>query len=86
MSDFIEWNSRLLRKRAVDLVDTGQGYGGASTILVYFKSGQTRSYPFNSIAERDRKFKELRDKLTGKWVEDTPTKATGGIYAPGQNE
>ena len=84
MNDFIEWNSRLLRKKSIDLVDTGQGYGGAATVLIYFKNGQTRAYPFNSIAERDRYFKELRDKLTDKWVEDTPARATsGGIYAPG---
>ena len=82
MNEFIEWNNRLLRKQAIDVVDTAESLGGHS-VVIHFKNGQVRAFPFNSIAERDRAFKELRDKLADKWVEDTPTKATGGIYAPG---
>ena len=77
MSEFIEWNQSILRKRAIDRVEKIQDALGIG-VHIFFKSGTERVHHFDTIPERDHKFDELNYKLSDRWV-DKPAPVIAGI-------
>lgn len=79
MDDYIEWEDRLFRRKAIDYV---AAYGSVG-ILVVFSSEKERTFTFGSSGERDRYLSELMQKVAGTWLEDTKPPQNGTETGPG---
>ena len=79
MTDYIEWNTRLFRRKAIDYVAV---YGSAG-ILIAFSSSSERTFAFSDSGVRDRYLSELMQKVAGTWLEDTKPPQNGTETGPG---